>query len=143
MCCFYNPFSVHCDVDIFGWLMKWVKRHETPEDFNLTQTNIIPVLVSADFLQMDQLVEFAATKTAEFVSKVNLKVLSKSLLDKVANNLTPKEAEEVDDESIKDDVYKRLAINLACSARLFKCSVCQNILPWEHRNQVNVPKKVY
>ena len=34
--------SVHCDVEIFGWLMKWVKRHETPAEFILTAENIIP-----------------------------------------------------------------------------------------------------
>ena len=128
--------SVHCDVDIFGWLMKWVKRHETPDQFSLTQANIIPVLVSADFLQMDQLVNYAAQQTAEFIAKVNLKVLSKTLIDKVANHMTATSAEQVEDEPIREDIYKRLAVNLACGARLFKCAVCQNILPWVNRQQL-------
>ena len=34
--------SVHCDVDIFGWLMKWVKRNEIETQFKLTDANIIP-----------------------------------------------------------------------------------------------------
>ena len=100
--------------------MNWTKRYL--------------VLVSAEFLQMDLLVDFAARETSKFVSKIKLNVLSKSLLDTVANHLTAEMAEQIDEDSIRDDIYKRLAINLACSAKLFKCSVCQNILPWEKRS---------
>jgi len=133
--------SVHCDVDIFGWLMKWVKRFETAEDFTFLQSNVVPVLVSADFLQMVELVEYAAKETVKFISKVNLKVLSKGLIEKVANHMQVKEAECVIDENVREDVYKRLTINLVMKARLFKCSICSNILPWRERQNLRCSGK--
>lgn len=54
--------SVHCDIQIFEWLMKWVKaedgnnssRSSDPpnEAPNLNINNVIPILVSASFLQV-------------------------------------------------------------------------------------------
>ena len=67
---------------------------------------MVPVLVSADFLQMVELVEYAAKETVKFISKVNLKVLSKGLIEKVANHMQVKEAECVLDENVREDVYK-------------------------------------
>lgn len=81
-------------------------RFETAEDFTFLQSNVVPVLVSADFLQMVELVEYAAKETVKFISKVNLKVLSKGLIEKVANHMQVKEAECVLDENVREDVYK-------------------------------------
>ena len=78
----------------------------TMEDFTFLQSNVVPVLVSADFLQMVELVEYAAKETVKFISKVNLKVLSKGLIEKVANHMQVKEAECVLDENVREDVYK-------------------------------------
>ena len=58
--------SVHCDIHIFEWLMKWVKsdngsnsnRSSDPtsnEAPNLNINNVIPILVSASFLQVEVL----------------------------------------------------------------------------------------
>ena len=88
--------------------IKYLKifRFETAEDFTFLQSNVVPVLVSADFLQMVELVEYAAKETVKFISKVNLKVLSKGLIEKVANHMQVKEAECVLDENVREDVYK-------------------------------------
>lgn len=48
--------SVHCDIQIFEWLMKWVKKDSNQTDNNepqLDAINVIPILVSASFLQVD------------------------------------------------------------------------------------------
>lgn len=45
--------SVHCDLQIFEWLMKWVRKdksHETAP--HLEANNVVPILVSASFLQV-------------------------------------------------------------------------------------------
>lgn len=51
--------SVHCDIQIFDWLMKWVKSEggnsldPTVESSpNLNVNNVVPILVSASFLQV-------------------------------------------------------------------------------------------
>ena len=71
--------SVHCDVTIFEWLMKWIKHSDvigTPEEGcdlvsdstkrkgltangkpQLEPGNVVSILVSASFLKMDPLVD--------------------------------------------------------------------------------------
>jgi hypothetical protein len=60
--------SVHCDINIFDWLMKYVKRYmiEDPEndtphnevkDPKLEITNCVSILISSDFLIMPDLVD--------------------------------------------------------------------------------------
>ena len=47
--------SVHCDINIFDWLMRYVhKKNPT-----LEVKNAISILISSDFLQMPMLVEEA------------------------------------------------------------------------------------
>lgn len=45
--------SVHCDLQIFEWLMRWVKKDALAEELwpLLDSTNVVPILVSAGFLQ--------------------------------------------------------------------------------------------
>lgn len=45
--------SVHCDINIFDWLMRYVHRKEP----KLEIKNSVSILISSDFLQMAQLVE--------------------------------------------------------------------------------------
>lgn len=44
--------SVHCDLQIFEWLMRWVKKDTLSEELwpFLDSSNVIPILVSAGFL---------------------------------------------------------------------------------------------
>ena len=50
--------SVHCDLQIFEWLMKWVRKDTLmPEDWPLLDpANVVPILVSASFLQVRTIV---------------------------------------------------------------------------------------
>lgn len=50
--------SVHCDVQIFEWLMRWVKRESSVTELwpQLDATNVVPILVSASFLQVSELI---------------------------------------------------------------------------------------
>lgn len=49
--------SVHCDLQIFEWLMRWIKKDTLSEEMwpLLDSTNVIPILVSAGFLQVNKL----------------------------------------------------------------------------------------
>lgn len=58
--------SVHCDLQIFEWLMRWVKRDTMAVELwpTLDPTNVVPILVSAGFLQ----VEFCTYDEAKLAS---------------------------------------------------------------------------
>ncbi len=49
--------SVHCDLEIFDWLIKWVKKDSLSADRwpKLDPSNVVPILVSSSFLQMEPL----------------------------------------------------------------------------------------
>lgn len=46
--------SVHCDLQIFEWLIRWVKKDTLSEELwpFLDASNVIPILVSAGFLMV-------------------------------------------------------------------------------------------
>jgi len=53
--------SVHCDIKIFEWLMKYLKQKENDSQDEtgpkLDIKNVISILISSDFLQMKVLVQ--------------------------------------------------------------------------------------
>jgi hypothetical protein len=49
--------SVHCDINIFDWLMRYIHRKEPTIEIK----NSVSILISSDFLQMAELVEEAVT----------------------------------------------------------------------------------
>jgi hypothetical protein len=59
--------SVHCDIAIFDWLMRFIHKKEP----KLELKNAISILISSDFLQMPHLVEesvkFAAKNMHEII----------------------------------------------------------------------------
>ena len=98
--------SVHCDVTIFEWLMDWLKAQSKDDNINicinnndneienenvvqqepeLTPNNVVSILVSASFLKMGPLVDFALTYLHHNMNKVlvtthNLNCLGEPLL---------------------------------------------------------------
>lgn len=52
--------SVQCDIDIFEWLMKYIWS-EKPV---ITINNVVPILISADFLKMEKLIVECTTYIA-------------------------------------------------------------------------------
>ena len=64
--------SVHCDVPVFEWLMRYAKRGmlegpcgetllEAPPAPELEPANAVSILISSDFLKMDNLVSLSAS----------------------------------------------------------------------------------
>jgi len=133
--------SVHCDIHIFSLLMNWVKRNESAESFKLSKSNLIPVLVSADFLQIKSLVEYAAKEASYFASEINLSVLSKELIEKIAGHMKPFEIDKLKDDDIRETMYRQLVLDEAGRARLFRCGSCKTILPWAQRTKLRCLSK--
>ena len=47
--------SVHCDIQIFQWLIKYLNEPECPPP--LDSANVISILISSQFLKMSSLVD--------------------------------------------------------------------------------------
>jgi hypothetical protein len=45
---------VHCDVNIFAWLINYIKKDQKPE---LDLKNVVSILISSEFLGIDRLVD--------------------------------------------------------------------------------------
>ncbi|KAM7358569.1 uncharacterized protein ACRADG_003498 isoform 1-T3 [Cochliomyia hominivorax] len=152
--------SVHCDIQIFEWLMKWVKSESVNNSSNNTNVdsnndgapnlnvnNVVPILVSASFLQMEPLLldclSFCHSRLGEVVRvSNNLSCLNDTIITRMAAMFTNVELEMVCDK--KDRLLPRLWTKLIYSlfepetealrghyyslAGLFKCSKCQKYL---------------
>uniref|UniRef100_A0A182T3V5 DUF3342 domain-containing protein n=1 Tax=Anopheles maculatus TaxID=74869 RepID=A0A182T3V5_9DIPT len=141
--------SVHCDLQIFEWLMKWVKKESVAQDEwpVLDPTNVIPILVSASFLQMEPLLldclSFCHARLNEVVkASANLACLNDSIITRLAAMFTNLELEVVKDK--KDRIAPRLWTKLIASlcdiepqalrghyatlAGMFRCIKCGKFL---------------
>ncbi|XP_035912413.1 uncharacterized protein KIAA1841 homolog [Anopheles stephensi] len=141
--------SVHCDLQIFEWLMKWVKKESVAQDEwpALDPTNVIPILVSASFLQMEPLLldclSFCHARLNEVVkASANLACLNDSIITRLAAMFTNLELEVVKDK--KDRIAPRLWTKLIASlcdiepqalrghyatlAGMFRCLKCGKFL---------------
>ncbi|XP_013167633.1 PREDICTED: uncharacterized protein KIAA1841 homolog [Papilio xuthus] len=141
--------SVHCDIQIFDWLMRWVKRDTIlVADWPLLDPhNVIPILVSASFLQMEPLLHdcliYCHAHMNDIVkTSTNLACLSDALLTRLAAMYTNAELEAVRDrrDKIQSRLYCKLILSLAepvpetlrghyaTLATLFKCTKCNKLL---------------
>ncbi|KAG6443089.1 hypothetical protein O3G_MSEX002666 [Manduca sexta] len=141
--------SVHCDIQIFDWLMRWVKRDSIlVADWPLLDPhNVVPILVSASFLQMEPLLHdcliYCHAHLNDIVkTSTNLACLSDALLTRLAAMYTNAELEAVRDR--KDKIQSRLFCKMILSlaepvpetlrghystlATLFKCNKCNKLL---------------
>ncbi|XP_060533747.1 SANT and BTB domain regulator of class switch recombination isoform X2 [Cylas formicarius] len=141
--------SVHCDIGIFEWLMQWVKKDSLPDEAfpKLDAQCVIPILVSASFLQMEPLLHDCLLFCHEHMNEIlrtstNLSCLNDSVLTRLADMYTNTEIEMIKDR--KDKIQSRLFSKLIQSlaepdpasvrghwwsiARIFKCEKCQLII---------------
>ncbi|XP_001984205.2 uncharacterized protein KIAA1841 homolog [Drosophila grimshawi] len=115
--------SVHCDIQIFDWLMKWIKHSAQSQELQapgqsnvaagpqLDGNNVVPILVSASFLQMEPLLLECLTFCHAHLSEVvrtstNLSCLNDALVSRLAAMFTNLELEMVRDK--KERVTPRL-----------------------------------
>lgn len=81
--------SVHCDINIFDWLMRYIHKKEP----KLEIKNAISILISSDFLQMAHLVEessnFVAANIHEIISlPIDMNCLNSTLVKRLAELIT-------------------------------------------------------
>lgn len=145
--------SVHCDIHIFDWLMRYVKRSTNlikESDIPcLEANNVISILISSDFLQMDSLVseciEFCHQNLSVILSTpCNMNCINDKLCARIASKFTHNTLEEVKDKKDKfksklfckkiEKMFEEGSENPdsrgnACF--LFKCILCQRVMTKE------------
>lgn len=99
--------SVHCDVHIFNWLIKYVKRN-TKESKDceipaLEPGNVISILISSEFLKMDSLVEQCIqychkNMNAIVAAPCNMNCINANLLTRIADLFTHNEIDDLKDK---------------------------------------------
>lgn len=99
--------SVHCDINIFDWLMRFVHKKEP----KLEIKNSISILISSDFLQMEGLVEesvkFVAKNLNEIISlPIDMNCMNSTLIKKLAAYVTIEELDQLKDK--KDKLTSKL-----------------------------------
>ncbi|CAL1537694.1 unnamed protein product [Lymnaea stagnalis] len=140
--------SVHCDVQIFDWLMKYVKRgsKEFPNEPKLEANNVVSILISSDFLKMDSLVleciKFCHKNMSDIVATpCNMGCINDRLLTRISDLFTHNEADDVRDrkDKFKSKLFSKMIEKLfdpdvvnadspEQATTLFRCSICKRHL---------------
>uniref|UniRef100_A0ABM5FCI1 SANT and BTB domain regulator of class switch recombination isoform X2 n=1 Tax=Pogona vitticeps TaxID=103695 RepID=A0ABM5FCI1_9SAUR len=157
--------SVHCDVHIFNWLIRYVKRntkeyelHEVP---TLEPSNVISILISSEFLKMDSLVEKCINYCHKNMSAIvatpcNMNCINANLLTRIADLFTHNELEEVKDkrDKFKSKLFCKKIERLfdpdyqnpdsrGNAATLYRCCLCKKLLIKDTERRIPcVPGKI-
>ena len=104
--------SVHCDVEIFEWLMNFIHTPDNPPQ--LEKSIVVSILISSEFLQMDQLVDHCLQHISENLNDItklpiDLSCISEKLVNKLAAMTSPKTLSVTKDrkDKILNKLYKR------------------------------------
>ena len=81
--------SVHCDINIFDWLMRYIHRKEPVIEIK----NSVSILISSDFLQMADLVEEALTFVARNLEEIiqlpiDMNCMNSALIKRLAGKIS-------------------------------------------------------
>jgi hypothetical protein len=103
--------SVHCDVEIFEWLVEYMQPREPDSKPRIALDNIASILVSSEFLQMDALVEeciiFITGRMQDFIQlRVDFGCLSESTISKIADRCSADQLQQLQDP--KDKILSKL-----------------------------------
>ncbi|XP_021575220.1 uncharacterized protein KIAA1841 isoform X2 [Carlito syrichta] len=157
--------SVHCDVHIFNWLIKYVKRN-TKENKDcemptLEPGNVISILISSEFLKMDSLVEQCIQYCHKNMNDIiatpcNMNCINANLLTRIADLFTHNEVDDLKDK--KDKFRSKLFCkkierlfdpeylnpdSRSNAATLYRCCLCKKLLTKETERRIPcIPGKI-
>lgn len=140
--------SVHCDVQVFDWLIKYVKRssRDVPVQPQLEPSNVVSILISSDFLKMDALVqeciEFCHVNMNAILSTpCNMNCIDDRLVARISDVFNQNELEEIKDRKDKfksklfakkvEKLFDSNYSSLWCpenASTLYRCSICKKVL---------------
>ncbi|KAM4040257.1 SANT and BTB domain regulator of class switch recombination isoform 2-T2 [Anomaloglossus baeobatrachus] len=157
--------SVHCDVQIFNWLIKYVKRNSNEIDQQdvprLEPGNVISILISSEFLKMDTLVEECINYCHKNMSAIvatpcNMNCINANLLTRITDLFTHNEADDIKDKKDKfkskifckkierlfDQEYKN-PDSPTNAGTLYRCCLCKKLLTKDVEQKITcLPGKI-
>ena len=124
--------SVHCDINIFDWLMRYIHK----KDSKLEVKNAISILISSDFLQIPLLVEesvkFVSFNILEIIGlPIDMNCLNSTLVKKLAHNISIEDLENLKDK--KDKLTSKLFMKKLElifedeQSMLYRCVYCNSL----------------
>ncbi|XP_061600711.1 SANT and BTB domain regulator of class switch recombination isoform X2 [Cololabis saira] len=157
--------SVHCDVQIFDWLMNYVRRNSAGEGNKdkprLEPSNVISILISSEFLKMDTLVEECIQYCHKHMSAIvatpcNMNCINSNLATRIAQLFTHNEADDIRDkkDKFKSKLFQKKIERLfdpnyqnrdspGNASTLYRCSLCLRLLTKDTERRIPcVPGKI-
>uniref|UniRef100_A0A673ZYS6 SANT and BTB domain regulator of CSR n=1 Tax=Salmo trutta TaxID=8032 RepID=A0A673ZYS6_SALTR len=158
--------SVHCDVQIFDWLMNYVKRHKMAVDGNndkpkLEPSNVISILISSEFLKMDTLVEECIQYCHKHMSAIvatpcNMNCINSNLAADISDLFSHNEADDIMDrkDKFKSKLFQK---KIEClfdpdyknqdspgnASTLYRCGLCLKLLTKDTERKIScIPGKI-
>ena len=147
--------SVHCDVQIFDWLMRYVKREGPKTTPKLEPNNAVSILISSDFLKMDSLVQECIDYCADNLEDIvatpcNMNCIQDRLLTTLCNKFNHNQLEALKDkkDKIRSKLFAKKIEQLFDSrteysdaqysaSTMYKCQYCLKLLI--HPIQSSIP----
>eukprot|EP00742_Colponemidia_sp_Colp-10_P012057 GILJ01013485.1.p1 GENE.GILJ01013485.1~~GILJ01013485.1.p1 ORF type:complete len:740 (+),score=117.42 GILJ01013485.1:42-2261(+) len=141
--------SVHCDLHIFEWLMKYIRKAPHVE---LDTSNVVSILISSDFLQMESLVNesirFVVQHLQEIIQQpVDLSCINSKLVEAIARMVSAETLDEIKDrkDKLSSRIYtkkvEQLLEELSSSQRaLSKCAQCSQLFTAAQRSALVCPE---
>uniref|UniRef100_A0A3Q3WE70 SANT and BTB domain-containing protein n=1 Tax=Mola mola TaxID=94237 RepID=A0A3Q3WE70_MOLML len=157
--------SVHCDVQIFDWLMNYVRRNSAGEGSKdkprLEPSNVVSILISSEFLKMDTLVEECIQYCHKHMSAIlatpcNMNCINSNLATRIAELFNHNEADDIRDkkDKFKSKLFQKKIERLfdpSCQNRdspgnastLYRCALCLKLLTRDTERKMScVPGKI-
>ncbi|KAM3863144.1 SANT and BTB domain regulator of class switch recombination [Diretmus argenteus] len=157
--------SVHCDVQIFDWLMNYVRRNTTGdgnrEKPRLEPSNVISILISSEFLKMETLVEECVQYCHKHMSAIvatpcNMNCINSNLASRIAELFNHNEADDVRDkkDKFKSKLFQKKIERLfdpdyqnrdspGNASTLYRCGLCLKLLTRDTERKIScVPGKI-
>uniref|UniRef100_A0A8C6WJM2 Si:ch211-189k9.2 n=1 Tax=Neogobius melanostomus TaxID=47308 RepID=A0A8C6WJM2_9GOBI len=157
--------SVHCDVQIFDWLMNYVRRNSAGDGARdkprLEPSNVISILISSDFLKMDTLVEECISFCHRHMSAIvatpcNMNCINSALAARIALQFSHNEADDIRDkkDKFKSKLFQKKIESLfqpqqqnkdspGNASTLYRCGLCLKLLTKDTERKIScVPGKI-
>ncbi|KAM8859027.1 SANT and BTB domain regulator of class switch recombination isoform 2-T4 [Spinachia spinachia] len=157
--------SVHCDVQIFDWLMNYVRRNSAGEGNRdkprLEPSNVISILISSEFLKMDTLVEECIQYCHKYMSAIvatpcNMNCINSNLATRIAELFSHNEADDIRDkkDKFKSKLFQKKIERIfdpnyrgrdspGNASTLYRCGLCLRLLTKDTERKIScVPGKI-
>lgn len=128
--------SVHCDLDIFQWLMSFVNRQSAETMPELEPRFAISILISSEFLKMDKLVAQSLDYIHDHINEImasncNISCIPEAIFRQLAKRFDdPWEIEQIQDRKnkIRGKLFEYNLESLLSTTKILRCQHCSSVM---------------